>query len=98
MLGTGKLMHAVPDTIKCSHNRDGAIVLDIKRGQIFNLNPVGSRILELLRNGSPESQIVDCVASEFKASRNLVESDVREFMQVLRDQRLIEEQNSNKRS
>lgn len=91
-------MYRVSDAVRTTHSQDGGIVLDTERGQMFDLNPVGSRILELLKSGSSESEIVDCVSSEFIARRDLVESDVREFMQALRDHRLIEEQNSNKRS
>jgi hypothetical protein len=94
----GEAMYRVSDAVRATHGRDGGILLDVERGRMFDLNLVGSRILELLNKGSSESEIVDCVSSEFNARQDLVESDVREFMQALRDHRLIEEQNSNKRS
>ena len=52
-------MHRVSDTVRSTHGQDGAIVLDIRHGQMFNLNFVGSRILELLKDGSAQPQIVD---------------------------------------
>ena len=52
-------MYRVSETVRSSHNPDGAIVLDVQQGQMFNLNFVGSRILELLKSGSTESEIVD---------------------------------------
>ena len=50
-------MYRVSNTVRSTHNHDGAIVLDIKQGQMFNLNIVGSRILELLKSGSKSVEI-----------------------------------------
>jgi DNA-binding IclR family transcriptional regulator len=69
-------------------------VLDIRQGQMFNLNFVGSRILELLKNGSTESAIVDEISRKFDVSRDLAESDVREFLQSLEKCHLIEKHES----
>ena len=84
-------MYKVSEGIRSTHGQDGAIVLDIRQGQMFNLNFVGSRILELLENGSTESAIVDEISREFSISRDLVENDVREFLQNLKKRHLVEE-------
>ena len=84
-------MYRVSDTVRSTHNQDGAVVLDIRQGQIFNVNFVGSRILELLKSGSTESAIVDQISREFGVSRDLAESDVREFLQSLKQSHLVEE-------
>ena len=90
MLATGKLMRTVPNTTKSSHGRDGAIVLDTKHGRMFKLNPVGSRILELLKSGSAACEIIDRVCSEFGAPRDIVESDLHDFLLELENQRIVE--------
>lgn len=90
-------MHKVSDAVRSTHGQDGAIVLDIQQGQMFNLNLVGSRILELLESGSTESEIVDVISREFQAARNLVESDVREFLETLRTYNLVEDHGSDER-
>ncbi|HXM62221.1 MAG TPA: PqqD family protein [Terriglobales bacterium] len=84
-------MYRISDTVRSTHNQDGAIVLDIRQGQMFNLNFVGSRILELLKNGSSESVIVDEISRGFSVSRELAENDVREFLQTLKTCHLVEE-------
>ena len=84
-------MYRVSDTLRSTHNQDGAIVLDVRQGQMFNLNFVGSRILELLKSGSAESEIVDGISREFEVSRQLAENDVREFLQNLKGSHLVEE-------
>ena len=84
-------MYRVSDTVRSTHGQDGAIVLDIRQGQMFNLNFVGSRILELLKSGSTESAIVDEIGREFGVRRELAENDVREFLQTLKKCHLVEE-------
>jgi hypothetical protein len=87
-------MYRVSETVHSAHNRDGAIVLDVRQGQMFNVNFVGSRILELLKSGSAESVIVDEISREFGVSRDLAENDVREFLHNLKKCHLVEEQES----
>jgi hypothetical protein len=84
-------MHKVSNAVRSTHGQDGAIVLDIQQGQMFNLNLVGSRILELVERGSTESEIVHAISTEFKATREIVESDVREFLETLKGYKLVEE-------
>jgi hypothetical protein len=57
---------------------------------MFNLNLVGSRILELVKDGSAQPEIVDEIIREFGVSRHLAENDVQEFLQTLRKYRLVE--------
>jgi len=84
-------MYRVSNTVRSTHSQDGAIILDVRQGQIFNLNFVGSRILELLKSGSTESAILDEISREFDVSRNVAENDVREFLQNLKKCHLVEE-------
>jgi hypothetical protein len=84
-------MHKVSAAVRSTHGQDGAIVLDVQQGQMFNLNLVGSRIFELVKSGSTEAEIVDKIGREFGVSRQLAENDVREFLQTLREYHLIVE-------
>lgn len=87
-------MHKVSDAVRSTHGQDGAIVLDVQQGQLFNLNLVGSRILELLERDSTESEIVDVISREFHAAPDLVANDLREFFEKLKRQKLIEDRGS----
>jgi hypothetical protein len=82
-------MYKVSDTVRSTHNQDGAVVLDIQQGEMFNLNPVGSRILELLKSGSTQSAVIDEITRQFNAERAVVERDVQEFIISLREHRLL---------
>jgi len=84
-------MYRVSDGVRSTHGQDGAIVLDVQQGQMFNLNRVGSRMFELLEMGSAEPEIVDAISQEFSVSRETVDEDVREFIGTLKKNRLLTE-------
>ena len=56
---------------------------------MFNLNLVGSRILELLESGSTDEQIVDVISREFSADIETVRKDVAEFLEELKAHKLL---------
>jgi len=87
-------MYRVSDTVRSTHGLDGAVLLDIRQGQMFNLNFVGSRILKRIEEGSDQPEIVDEIVREFGISRHLAENDVERFLATLRKQRLIESEAS----
>jgi hypothetical protein len=87
-------MYRVSEAVRSTHGRDGGVVLDIRKGQMFNLNFVGSRIVELLKAGSTESEIAGEISREFSIKRDLAEQDVQEFLQTLQKHCLVEEQES----
>ncbi len=62
----------------------------IQQGQIFNLNPVGSQIIELLKTGAAESAIVDDISQKFEVKRDVAESDLREFVETLTRHHLLQ--------
>lgn len=76
-------MYKLANGIRSTHGKDGAIVLAIRQGQIFNLNPVGSRILELLEQGAYEAEIVKIICREFTTAEDVVAWDVKEFINSL---------------
>lgn len=87
-------MYRVSESVRSTHGQDGGVLLDIRKGQMFNLNFVGSRIVELVKAGSSESEITGEISREFSIERDLAEQDVREFLQTLQKHCLVEEQES----
>ncbi|HEV2398792.1 MAG TPA: PqqD family protein [Candidatus Sulfotelmatobacter sp.] len=86
-------MYRIPESIRSTHGQDGAVVLDIRQGQMFNLNLVGSRILKLVEGGSAQPEIVDEIVREFGVSRHLAENDVQNFLKTLTKYQLLESTN-----
>jgi hypothetical protein len=85
----GQRVCSVPAHVRATHGPDGATVLDILRGQMFRLNFVGSRILELLKQGLTDQEIADQLAREFGIERLAAEADRREFVQTLKKNHLL---------
>ena len=84
-------MYRISASVRSTHSQDGATVLDVKRGQMFRLNFVGSRMLELFECGSDERDVVDAISREFEISREIAERDVRDFLQSLAQNGIVEE-------
>lgn len=76
--------------LRATHNQDGAVVLDILHGRMFQLNLVGSRMLEFLRQGASESQIVEEISRLFRVPQETVATDFREFVAHLETHHLLE--------
>jgi hypothetical protein len=88
-------MYRLSNTVRSTHDRDGAVVLDVHHGRMFSLNVVGSRILQLLRDGHGEGAVVDGIVQDFGVSRELAESDVHEFIQVLKEYHIVQMQEAS---
>jgi Coenzyme PQQ synthesis protein D (PqqD) len=88
-------MYRISEGIRSTHGQDGAIVLDVRRGQMFNLNLVGSKILELLETAASESAIVEEINQKFEVTRDVAESDVRDFIESLKRHHLLEDPGTN---
>jgi hypothetical protein len=83
-------MYRISDSVRSTHGQDGAVVLDIRQGQMFNLNLVGSRILKLIQTESTQPEIVDEIVREFCVSRQLAENDLQKFVDALRKYHLVD--------
>jgi hypothetical protein len=76
-------MLTISSSIRRTQTQDGAVLLEIEQGQMFCLNPVGSKILELLGSGCDEHEIANQVSAVYGADINTVRGDVREFLESL---------------
>lgn len=83
-------MIKLSDDVRATHGRDGAVILDIRHGQMFRLNLVGSRILELLSQGYSEEEIAAQVSQQFNVDHETVAADLHDFLAHLEKHRLIE--------
>jgi hypothetical protein len=75
--------------IKSAINRDGAVLLDIDRGQMLSCNPMGAHIWQLIEIGTPQAEIVAAIVKECGVATEIAARDVDEFLTVLRNHELI---------
>lgn len=72
------------------------VILDLSGGEYLSLNPVGSRIWELIEEGRSLAEIYDVVSDEYDAPRETITNDIDNLVRELTDRRLIEEEPSGK--
>jgi hypothetical protein len=87
-------MLSTSNTIRSTRTQDGRVLLDIRHGQMFSVNAVGSRILELIELGWDESRIATEISQSFAASIAVVRDDVRDFIEELRKREILTTANS----
>ena len=83
--------------VRSTHNQDGAVVLDILHGEMFRMNFVGSRMLELLKDGFTDAQIADTISREFGVARETVATDLQEFLAHLEKHGLLDVEEPGRR-
>lgn len=82
-------MFRLSDTIRRTETIDGGILLDIHHGQMFCLNVIGAKILELMQRGYDEPRITDEISRDYGVSREVVRADVIEFIQALEKNHIL---------
>ncbi len=83
-------MFRISDTIRRTQTADGGILLDVHHGQMFCLNIVGAKILELMQQGYDESRIADEISRCYGASREVVRADVLDFIGTLQKHHILQ--------
>lgn len=70
---------------------DETIILHLKNGTYFGLDPMGTRIWTLLKDGMEPLAICERLSAEYGASRQIIETDVREFLGELQANDIVVE-------
>lgn len=66
-----------------------AVILSLETKVLRGLNPVGSRVWELIDGRRSVEEITHVIVEEFEVSLQEVTRDVREFVQALLDKGLV---------
>ena len=72
-------------------NQDGAVLLDIEQGLCFSLNPVGTKIWEMIKAGRSVNEIADSLEEEFHLPRSQFLQDIADFLRQLQEMKLVGE-------
>jgi hypothetical protein len=83
-------MFRISDTIRRTQTADGGVLLDIHHGQMFSVNVVGAKILELLEAGSGEAEIADQISGAYATDIETVRTDVHEFIEALNRHHILQ--------
>ncbi len=77
------------ESVREVQDQDGSVLLDIDQGTCYSMNPVGSKIWEMLKAGSSLEQIVDKLSAEFDVPHQELHADVAEFIETLQKRNLL---------
>jgi hypothetical protein len=69
---------------------EGAVLLHLDTGVYHGLDPVGSRIWELLDSPRTEDELTELMAEDFDATPEILSSDIRDFVESLSERKLVE--------
>ena len=69
----------------------GAVLLDLKAGKYYSLNPMGTRIWLKIEEGRTWPEILDYLKESFQAPAEVIERDADSFVGSLEKKRLISE-------
>jgi hypothetical protein len=83
-------MFRIRDTIRRTQTVDGGVLLDVHHGQMFCLNVVGGKILELMQKGYDESRIADEISRDYGVSREVEREDVIGFIETLHKHHILQ--------
>jgi len=78
------------DTIRRQSSAGGGAVLDLRRGILFRVNPLGARVMDLLEKGDSPERIAETLSSEFRVALGQVQSDVSDFIESLKARGVID--------
>jgi hypothetical protein len=84
-----KAMLKTSETIRSSQSQDGTVLLDIHHGRMFSINPMGSKILDLIKEGRDEAQIADEIVRTYGIAIEMARTDVHEFVKALCAHRIV---------
>jgi len=91
-------MLTISRSARLSKSSDGGILLDVERGLVFSLNPVGIRIVELLQDGNNALRLANSISQEFRISQEIARKDIADFLTAFQEQHLLNDTCPNSRS
>lgn len=82
--------HLVPsDQAIESRVGDETVLLHLENGTYYGLDPVGTRIWEMLKAGMTLSAICEALAQEYGIARETAEADTRRFLGELKAHNIL---------
>jgi len=75
--------------LRAAHGTEGDVLLHVGTGQMFAVNSVGSRILQLLGSGATQPEISKQISLEFGVDPEAVRNDLAEFLAHLARHKIV---------
>ena len=73
-----------------SSSMDGeTVMMSIENGEYYGLDPIGSRIWEIIENPIEVTKLIEMLLDEFEVSREQCQEDTLEFLNHLFEKKLL---------
>ncbi|GAB1418839.1 MAG: PqqD family protein [Bacteroidales bacterium] len=69
---------------------DNGFVFNPASGESFMVNPVGLGMLNMMRKGQSQEQIVAAIQEDYRAEAMTIERDLLDFVEMMRQYRLLQ--------
>ncbi len=79
----------IPDQVLSQDLQGETVILDLKDGQYYGLNAVGSRIWAMLQDGRSPEAIIAALTDEYRISSERARGDLSGFLSVLQTRGLV---------
>lgn len=76
--------------VTAAHLDGESVLLNLKTGNYFSVNEVGSSILNLIQEPKPVRQVIDTLLEEYAVAPDQLENDVIGFLKKMEEQRLLD--------
>ena len=84
---TDKVM--IPAQVIAREVGDETVILDLANGTYYGLDPVGTRICQLMAEGQALTQVCEVMLAEYDVMREDIELDVLALVQTLKERQLV---------
>ncbi len=69
---------------------DSGFVFNPTTGESFSANPIGTEIIEMLKQGKTQEEIKDNILENYNTEQDIVDKDVFEFYELLKQFSLLD--------
>ena len=93
MKTSANAMWIVSPEVRSTYSEDGAVLLDIRKGLCYSLNPVAARVWSTVEgslSGVDLRGLVDVMEAHYKISHEQLECDIGECLSKLENMGLIQ--------
>jgi hypothetical protein len=89
MISAESIVHQSEDIV-ASDIDDEKVMMSVEKGQYFNLDPVGSRVWELLEKPIKVSALIDTLLLKYDVDRETCQRDVLAFLEELHKDGMVQ--------
>lgn len=88
-ISTESIVNKIEDIV-ASDIDDEKVMMSVEKGQYYNLDPIGSRVWELIEKPIKVSEMVDALLLKYDVDRKTCERDVLAFLEELHEYGILQ--------